>query len=93
MVILQQYPVDACFIGLPREFSIFFVTEEVANEIQVAEELGHRVLGWRAVKTNNSGLGKGALDTEPIIAQVFITPSDHSTSDFEQQVCCRFPSL
>lgn len=65
----------------------------MANEIQVAEELGHRVLGWRAVKTKNSGLGKGAIDTEPIVAQVFVTPSTRSTSDFEQQVCCRFPSL
>jgi glutamate synthase (NADPH/NADH) len=44
------------------------------------------VLGWRAVKTNNAGLGKGALDTEPIVAQVFVTPSTRSTSDFEQQV-------
>jgi len=53
---------------------------------KVAEALGHRVLGWRAVKTNNAGLGKGALDTEPIVAQVFVTPSTRSTSDFEQQM-------
>lgn len=57
-------------------------------KFQVAEELGHRVLGWRTVKTNNAGLGKGAVDTEPIVAQVFVTPSTRSTSDFEQQVCC-----
>jgi glutamate synthase (NADPH/NADH) len=60
---------------------------------KVAEELGHRILGWRTVKTNNSGLGKGAIDTEPVVAQVFLTPSSRSTSDFEQQVCRYFSSV
>jgi len=44
------------------------------------------------VKTNNSGLGKGAIDTEPVVAQVIVTPSTRSVSDFEQQVCSS-PSL
>jgi len=84
----REYLVSSRFIGLPNNF-----TEEMANEIQVAEELGHRVLGWRAVKTNNSGLGKGAIDTEPVVAQVIVTPSSRSTSDFEQQVCRGFSSV
>lgn len=54
--------------------------------VQVAEALGHRILGWRVLKTDNSGLGKGAIDTEPIVAQVFLTPSSKSSVDFEQQV-------
>ena len=54
--------------------------------VQVAESLGHRILGWRVLKTDNSGLGKGAIDTEPIVAQVFLTPSSRSSIDFEQQV-------
>lgn len=65
----------------------------LAFESQVAEELGHRVLAWRPVKTNNSGLGQGALDTEPVIAQVFLTPSTRSKSAFEQQVCYSFHSI
>ncbi len=37
----------------------------------VAEE-GQQLLGWRAVPTNNSGLGASALAGEPFIQQVFI---------------------
>lgn len=53
---------------------------------QVAESLGHSVLGWRSVPTDNSGLGKSALQTEPIIEQVFLTPTAKSKADLEQQV-------
>lgn len=53
---------------------------------EVAESLGHGVLGWRSVPTNNSDLGKAALDTEPIIEQVFLSPNVKSKVDFERQV-------
>lgn len=43
-------------------------------------------MGWRSVKTDNSDLGKGALDTEPVIEQVFLTPSSKSDANFENQV-------
>lgn len=36
--------------------------------------------------TDNSGLGKSALQTEPVIEQVFVTPTSMSKADFEQQV-------
>lgn len=52
----------------------------------MAESLGHSVLGWRTVPTNNSGLGKSALQTEPVIEQVFLTATPRSKADFEQQV-------
>lgn len=52
----------------------------------MAESLGHTVLGWRPVPTDNSGLGKSALQTEPIIEQVFLTPTPRSKVDFERQV-------
>lgn len=52
----------------------------------MAESLGHSVLGWRPVPTDNSGLGKAALQTEPIIEQVFLTATPKSKADFEQQV-------
>lgn len=53
---------------------------------KVAESLGHTVLGWRPVPTDNSGLGKSALQTEPIIEQVFLTPTPRSKVDFERQM-------
>ncbi|KAJ0986186.1 hypothetical protein J5N97_004542 [Dioscorea zingiberensis] len=53
---------------------------------KTAESLGHVVLGWRRVPTDNKGLGKSALQTEPIIEQVFLTPSVKSDADFEQQM-------
>jgi len=33
---------------------------------------GQRILGWRAVPVDNSGLGTSVLPTEPVIEQVFI---------------------
>ncbi|CAI5947279.1 unnamed protein product [Closterium sp. NIES-64] len=39
---------------------------------KVAEEMGCKVLGWRRVLTDNADLGKAALDTEPIVEQVFL---------------------
>ncbi|KAL0304397.1 UNVERIFIED_CONTAM: Glutamate synthase 1 [NADH], chloroplastic [Sesamum radiatum] len=53
---------------------------------KVAESLGHTVLGWRLVPTDNSGLGKSALQTEPVIEQVFLTATPRSKADFEQQM-------
>ncbi|KAK1322249.1 hypothetical protein QJS10_CPA03g00166 [Acorus calamus] len=53
---------------------------------KVAESLGHIVLGWRSVPTDNTDLGKSAIQTEPVIEQVFLTPSPRSTADFEQQM-------
>lgn len=53
---------------------------------KVAESLGHTVLGWRSVPIDNTGLGKSALQTEPVIEQVFLTPSAKSKVDLERQV-------
>eukprot|EP00850_Spirogloea_muscicola_P006153 SM000029S10448 [mRNA] locus=s29:251852:264982:+ [translate_table: standard] len=53
---------------------------------QAAELLGHKVLGWRRIKTNNADLGKAALDTEPVVEQVYVTSSLQSKLDFEQQM-------
>ncbi|KAK9070425.1 hypothetical protein SSX86_010827 [Deinandra increscens subsp. villosa] len=53
---------------------------------KVAESLGHTVLGWRTIPTDNSSLGKSALQTEPVIEQVFLTPTSRSKADFEQQM-------
>ncbi|XP_050387175.1 glutamate synthase 1 [NADH], chloroplastic isoform X1 [Argentina anserina] len=53
---------------------------------KVAESLGHTVLGWRSVPTDNSDLGKSALQTEPVIEQVFLTPTPRSKVDLERQM-------
>ncbi|CAB4302041.1 unnamed protein product [Prunus armeniaca] len=53
---------------------------------KVAESLGHTVLGWRSVPTDNSDLGKSALQTEPVIEQVFLTPTPRSKLDLERQM-------
>ncbi|KAJ4956105.1 hypothetical protein NE237_012888 [Protea cynaroides] len=79
----------------PGEYAVgmlFLPTSETRREeskivfTKVAESLGHVVLGWRSVPTDNTGLGKSALQTEPVIEQVFITPSPRSKADFEQQM-------
>ena len=38
--------------------------------------------------TDNSGLGNSALLTEPVVEQVFLTPSTKSKVDLELQVLC-----
>ncbi|XP_022723675.1 glutamate synthase 1 [NADH], chloroplastic-like isoform X1 [Durio zibethinus] len=79
----------------PGEYAVgmfFLPTSENRREesknvfTKVAESLGHRVLGWRSVPTNNSGLGNAALQTEPVIEQVFLTPTPKSKANFEQQM-------
>lgn len=53
---------------------------------KVAESLGHTVLGWRRVPTDNTDLGQSALQTEPVVEQVFLTPAPESQVDLEQQM-------
>ncbi|TQD94589.1 hypothetical protein C1H46_019834 [Malus baccata] len=53
---------------------------------KVAESLGHTVLGWRSVPTDNSDLGNSALQTEPVIEQVFLTATPRSKLDLERQM-------
>lgn len=79
----------------PGEYAIgmfFLPTSESRREesknvfSKVAESLGHTVLGWRTVPTDNAGLGNSALQTEPVVEQVFLTRSPRSKVDFEQQM-------
>ncbi|XP_074564504.1 glutamate synthase 1 [NADH], chloroplastic-like [Curcuma longa] len=70
----------------------FMPTDDIRREktktafTEVAETLGHDILGWRRVPKNNTDLGQSAQRTEPIIEQVFVTPSLKSNADFEQQM-------
>ena len=55
----------------------------------MAEKLGHTVLAWRLVPTNNYSLGESAKAVEPHIEQVFISLSSSpvtSSPDPEAQV-------
>ncbi|ONM60401.1 Glutamate synthase 1 [NADH], chloroplastic [Zea mays] len=79
----------------PCEYDVgmfFMPTDEKCHEKgkaefkKVAESLGHVILGWRLVPIDNSDLGESALETEPVIEQVFVTKSSRSEAEFEQQV-------
>ncbi|XP_042440891.1 glutamate synthase 1 [NADH], chloroplastic isoform X1 [Zingiber officinale] len=77
-----QYAVGMFF--LPQDDSRREESKVVFTK--VAESLGHVVLGWRSVPTNNQDLGESARQTEPIVEQVFLTPSPRSSADLEQQM-------
>ncbi|ONK69929.1 uncharacterized protein A4U43_C05F28330 [Asparagus officinalis] len=77
-----QYAVGMFF--LPTDLSRREQSKVVFTK--VAESLGHDVLGWRPVPTDNTDLGKSAIQTEPVIEQVFLTPTPRSSADFEQQM-------
>ncbi|KAK8970096.1 hypothetical protein KSP40_PGU015015 [Platanthera guangdongensis] len=79
----------------PGQYAVgmfFLPTDPVRREksktafTEVAVSLGHDVLGWRQVPTDNTDLGESALQTEPIIEQVFLKPVLQSHVDFEQQM-------
>ncbi|KAK4795880.1 hypothetical protein SAY86_028206 [Trapa natans] len=79
----------------PGEYAVgmFFLPTSESRRLEskhvfskVSESLGHTVLGWRSVPTDNSDLGKSAIQTEPVIEQVFLTPSPRSKVDLERQM-------
>lgn len=53
-----------------------------------ASEMGHKVIGWREVPTNPTGLGKTALESRPAMAQVFVDRPAALTNDadFERRL-------
>ncbi|MCI0399750.1 MAG: glutamate synthase large subunit [Gammaproteobacteria bacterium] len=42
-----------------------------------ASKYRFKIIGWRDVPTDNSDLGKTALDSEPVVKQFFVEPIDH----------------
>lgn len=77
-----KYAVGMCFV--PKDDERRALGKEAFE--RVARRRGHAVLGWRRVKTNNADLGQAALDTEPIVEQVFVTMDTDHELDFEQQM-------
>lgn len=87
--------VAPCQLPAPSEYAVgmFFLPRDEARRessknvfTKVAETLGHTVLGWREVKTDNSDLGESAKMTEPVVEQVFLTGSSRSSASLEQQM-------
>ncbi len=78
-----EYAVGTLF--LPQEDSARETLKDRATEL-FAEE-GLEVLSWREVPTNNDDLGQTALDSEPDIQQVIVTPQDDVTDEeFEREL-------
>ena len=67
-----QYAVGMLF--LPRKAAARAAAEKVVEEVVFAE--AQRILGWRDVPVDNSGLGYSVLPTEPVIRQVFVACGD-----------------
>ncbi|HPE79716.1 MAG TPA: glutamate synthase large subunit [Gammaproteobacteria bacterium] len=63
-----RYAVGMLF--LPRDAGARAEAQKVVEEYVAAE--GQKVLGWRDVPVDNSGLGYSVLPTEPVIRQVFV---------------------
>ena len=68
-----KYAVGMVF--LPRDDKDRAACEETLSEIVNAEK--QKIIGWRDVPVDNSGLGYSVLPTEPVIRQVFIEAGDN----------------
>ena len=82
-----EYGVGMVF--LPKDAEHYEMAKSALR--RVVESRGHTLLGWRTVPTDSSDLGKGALQTQPIIEQFFITESTRSNDlekTMEQQMFC-----
>jgi glutamate synthase (ferredoxin) len=79
-----QYAVGMVF--LPWEDDEAAACRELFHK--AAGELGHKVIGWREVPTNPTGLGKTALASRPTMAHVFIDRPAGLTDDesFERRL-------
>ncbi|GGM67976.1 glutamate synthase [Halarchaeum rubridurum] len=73
----EQYAVGSFF--LPQD-----ADERADSKDAVAEALdehGLDVVAWRDVPTDNADLGQTALDSEPHVAQLVVTPADYMDDD------------
>ncbi len=59
----------------------------IAETQRIIMEEGQRVLGWRDVPRDNSMIGPTALDSEPVMRQLFVAAGDGIASDeFERKL-------
>ncbi len=82
----EDYGVGMCF--LPNADKVLYAKAK-AIITDVAERLGHEILGWRQVPTDPTDVGPSALATQPVVEQIFLSNSCQETycrTDAEQQV-------
>ncbi|HRB59958.1 MAG TPA: glutamate synthase large subunit, partial [Niabella sp.] len=81
---IESYAVGMIFF--PKELKIREECREIFN--RAAEKMGMRVIHWRKVPVNNTGIGPSALTVEPEIEQVFLEkPADIKTAiEFERKL-------
>jgi len=72
-----EYAVGSVF--LPRADEPRATLEAIVEE-QLATE-GLEVIAWRSVPTNNDSLGETALESEPVVRQVFVQPAEHEGAE------------
>ncbi len=79
-----EYAVGMVF--LPQDESERRQAQEITEHFVAAE--GQRLLGWRDVPVDNSGLGYSVLPTEPVIRQVFVGRGENcpNQDDFERKL-------
>ena len=79
-----QYAVGMLYVS--PDPAVRAASEKMFEEVVVAE--GQTVLGWRTIPTDNSSLGKTALQSEPAHRQVFIGRGSNCASeqDFERKL-------
>ncbi|MBP2251537.1 glutamate synthase (NADPH/NADH) large chain [Halarchaeum solikamskense] len=73
----EQYAVGSFF--LPQDADERADTKDAVAA--ALDEHGLDVVAWRDVPTNNADLGQTALDSEPHVAQLVVTPDDYMDDD------------
>jgi len=68
----DSYGVGQAF--LPRDYWKRADAKKIVE--QSVAQSGLRLIAWREVPTNNEGLGRAALDSEPFLKQFFVAPAE-----------------
>lgn len=81
----DKYGVAMCFLP-SSDKALYNQAKSIITK--TAEDQGHTILGWREVPTDGTDVGPSALNTEPVIEQLFLSNSSHSLygkTNVEQQ--------
>ncbi len=92
--VAEEAGIDLPGLGHYGTGMVFLPTKKEEREFckrvfsRVVKEEGQELLGWREVPVDDSDIGKGAKETEPVIEQVFIRRSKgiKDQLDFERRL-------
>ncbi len=92
--VAEEAGIDLPPLGHYGTGMVFLPTKKKEREFckrvfsKIIEEEGQELLGWREVPVDDSDIGKGAKETEPVIEQVFIRRSKEIKDqlDFERRL-------